>query len=320
MYPIPFADDPVRGSTISLATGDVKGLDPGQWLSTSLVDYVLQTSLAGKLPDHVLIGSSNCSTYFHTYNSKLRNEDDTHCVRQMRDELQPYAESRQEDAQLAGCGPRSLEVAHVATERNTDAGPGMEFGPTKEPGQEQDPILDYEDNYFQENFSSKGMVFGTVDDVLVAINEYQELSENALSTVRTRGNARTFVCISHANCPFSVKFGPMPKQEGIFYKPENCTIRHRGAKVVSCKSGKRFKKRCKELVRGIVSDVAAHKYGPPTAMDVMKAGVHKKKTHLQYYQCYRGVREWKARKEITDPMSFELLGPYIERFREQNQG
>ncbi|KAG7369672.1 hypothetical protein IV203_027418 [Nitzschia inconspicua] len=76
MYPIPFTNDPVRGKTISLAIGDVKGLDPGQWLSTSLVDYVLQTSLAGKLPDHVLIGSSNCSTYFHTFNSKLRNEDD----------------------------------------------------------------------------------------------------------------------------------------------------------------------------------------------------------------------------------------------------
>ncbi|KAG7371449.1 hypothetical protein IV203_020019 [Nitzschia inconspicua] len=82
MNPIPFADDPVRGKPISLATGDVEGLDPGQWLSTSLVDYVLQTSLAGKLPDHVLIGSSNCSTYFHKYNSKLRNEDDAHCVQQ----------------------------------------------------------------------------------------------------------------------------------------------------------------------------------------------------------------------------------------------
>ncbi|KAG7343059.1 hypothetical protein IV203_021004 [Nitzschia inconspicua] len=55
-------------------------------------------------------------------------------------------------------------------------------------------------------------------------------------------------------------------------------------------------------------------------MDVMKAGVHKKKTHLQYYQCYRGVRAWKDRKEITDPMSFQLLGPYVEQFREQNLG
>ncbi|KAG7374465.1 hypothetical protein IV203_013560 [Nitzschia inconspicua] len=100
MSPIPFADDPVRGKPISLATGDVEGLDPGQWLSTSLVDYVLQTSLA----------------------------------------------------------------------------------------------------------------------------------------------------------------------------------------VVSSKSGKRLKKRCKELVRDIVSDVAAHKHGPPTAMDVMKAGVPKKKTHIPYYK------------------------------------
>ncbi|KAG7341325.1 Ulp1 protease family protein [Nitzschia inconspicua] len=50
----------------------------------------------------------------------------------------------------------------------------------------------------------------------------------------------------------------------------------------------------------IVSDVAAHKHGPPTALDIMKAGLHKKKTHLKYYQCYRGVREWKTvRKFVT---------------------
>ncbi|KAG7345247.1 hypothetical protein IV203_032778 [Nitzschia inconspicua] len=51
--------------------------------------------------------------------------------------------------------------------------------------------LDYEDNYFQENFSSKGVVFGIVDDVLVAIKEYQGSSGNVLSTVRTRGNVHS---------------------------------------------------------------------------------------------------------------------------------
>ncbi|KAG7340622.1 hypothetical protein IV203_024165 [Nitzschia inconspicua] len=50
MNPIPFADDPDRGKPISLATGDVEGLDPGQWLSTSVVDYVMQTSLAASFP------------------------------------------------------------------------------------------------------------------------------------------------------------------------------------------------------------------------------------------------------------------------------
>ncbi|KAG7345246.1 hypothetical protein IV203_032777 [Nitzschia inconspicua] len=40
----------MRRKPISLATGHVEGLDPGQWLSTSLVDYVLQTSLAARPP------------------------------------------------------------------------------------------------------------------------------------------------------------------------------------------------------------------------------------------------------------------------------
>ncbi|KAG7342065.1 hypothetical protein IV203_007157 [Nitzschia inconspicua] len=97
--------------------------------------------------------------------------------------------------QSADCGASSLEVCgiNLATETNTDAGPGMKFGPTKERGPEQDPILDYEDNYMEEMFSSKGVGFETAEDVLMAINEYHESPGNVLSTVRTRGNARTFV-------------------------------------------------------------------------------------------------------------------------------
>ncbi|KAG7347489.1 hypothetical protein IV203_016194 [Nitzschia inconspicua] len=132
----------------------------------------------------------------------------------------------------------------------------MEFGPTEERGPEQNLILDYEDNYFEEKFSSKGVVFETVKDIMVAINDYQELSGNILSTVRTLGNARTFVCLSHANCPFSVKFGPISKQEGIIYEPENCTARHCSTKVIFSKGGQCLKKGCKELVRAIVSGMS----------------------------------------------------------------
>ncbi|KAG7347310.1 hypothetical protein IV203_016015 [Nitzschia inconspicua] len=44
--------------------------------------------------------------------------------------------------------------------------------PTEEPGPMRDPFLDYEDDCFEEEFSSLGVVFKTVEDVLVAINEY----------------------------------------------------------------------------------------------------------------------------------------------------
>ncbi|KAG7348632.1 Ulp1 protease family protein [Nitzschia inconspicua] len=248
MNPIPFADDPVRGKPISLAMGDVEGLDRGQWLSTSLVDYVLQTSLAARPPPDCPVQTNGydcglfalavvwhllCDKDIHpsvftqadidTFRVALRHGlssnpgwatmDNIACYFPVLSmpapppppsppaiEISPPSFTSVGDAQLAVCGPRSFEVANVATERNTDAGPGMEFGPTEEPGQEQDPILDYEDNYFQDNFSSKGVVFGTVDDVLVAINEYQESSGNVLSTVRTRGNARTFVCKIYRRC------------------------------------------------------------------------------------------------------------------------
>ncbi|KAG7349596.1 hypothetical protein IV203_012193 [Nitzschia inconspicua] len=201
--------------------------------------------------------------------------------------------------QSADRGPRSFEVRgiNLATEPNTDAGLGMEPGPTKESGPEQDPILGVQRQLFRgevllERYGVRirGRRYGGYQRIPGIFRKHSVHHENAWRVSSTK------------------------------YKPKNYTVLHSGAKVVFSKVGHCLKKGCKELARGIVSTVAAHKHGPPTAMGVMKAGAHKKKTHLRYHQFYRVVQTWKDSKEISDPMSFQLLGSYVERFREQNPG
>ncbi|KAG7352581.1 MULE transposase domain containing protein [Nitzschia inconspicua] len=106
------------------------------------------------------------------------------------------------------------------------------------------------------------------------------------------------------------------------YYPQagNCNLRHSCAAVTAAKDGRCLKKRSKEVIKQLANDVALHKHAPPTANDVIKAGVHKKKTLLSYKQCYRGVNARNDSKIISDPMSFQLVGPYVEAFAQRNPG
>ncbi|KAG7368293.1 hypothetical protein IV203_031036 [Nitzschia inconspicua] len=124
-----------------------------------------------------------------------------------------------------------------STKLATDA--GIESDLTEQLGPIQDPILDYKDNHFEEKFSSPSVVIETVADAMVAINKYQETSGNILAMTRTRGSARAFACISHANCPFSANFGSSFKHKGIIYKPNYCTVQHHGTIVVFSKGGQK---------------------------------------------------------------------------------
>ncbi|KAG7367629.1 MULE transposase domain containing protein [Nitzschia inconspicua] len=185
----------------------------------------------------------------------------------------------------------------------------------------EDTILDYNDDVFMNQFSDPTLEFQSVADLMTAINEYQDLSGNFLSTTRSRGVSRTFVCVSHTNCPFHVKFGPKAPRKGVIvYKPIFSNLQHRGVIITRTKMGRRHKKRCKHLLQQIVDDVVDHKEGLPTAKDLIEAGIHKKKTQLSYQQCYRGIRTWKTVKDGTDSMTFQLIGPYIQRFVDRNPG
>ena len=70
--PAPFANDPIRGPPLVLRPEDstIGDLNGSKYLSTALIDYVLQHVMPSNLPDDVLIGSSNSLSYFQLMNSK----------------------------------------------------------------------------------------------------------------------------------------------------------------------------------------------------------------------------------------------------------
>jgi hypothetical protein len=66
--PVPFADDPFRGKPLSVFREDVEALNGHNFLSTRLIDFVLQRGLPNDLPAQVLITSSNSMPYFQGMN------------------------------------------------------------------------------------------------------------------------------------------------------------------------------------------------------------------------------------------------------------
>ncbi|KAG7345622.1 Ulp1 protease family protein [Nitzschia inconspicua] len=93
MHAMLFVDDPVRGNPLRPTADAIRALDGEDWLSTILIDHLLQTTLKGCVPDHVLIGSSDCYSYFSTYNDKLDKHDCADAVQTMRGGLKAYAKS-----------------------------------------------------------------------------------------------------------------------------------------------------------------------------------------------------------------------------------
>ncbi|KAG7340643.1 hypothetical protein IV203_024186 [Nitzschia inconspicua] len=71
MHAMLFVDDPVRGNPLRPTADAIRALDGEEWLSTILIDHLLQTTLKGRVPDQVLIRSSDCYSYFSAYNDKL---------------------------------------------------------------------------------------------------------------------------------------------------------------------------------------------------------------------------------------------------------
>ena len=56
---------------------DIEPLSNHADLSTSLVDYLLQRSLPGSLPNDTLVGSSNCLSYMEHYLKNVKEKDRT---------------------------------------------------------------------------------------------------------------------------------------------------------------------------------------------------------------------------------------------------
>jgi hypothetical protein len=66
--PTPFAHDPFREHPLDISPEDYEALDGRNFLSTQLIDYIIQRAMPTDLPDHILIGSSSAQRFFQMMN------------------------------------------------------------------------------------------------------------------------------------------------------------------------------------------------------------------------------------------------------------
>jgi hypothetical protein len=64
-----FANDPVRSPLLSVSLTDINTLNGRQFITTSLLDYIIQRGMPRNLPDDILIGTSN-SNFWTCMNAK----------------------------------------------------------------------------------------------------------------------------------------------------------------------------------------------------------------------------------------------------------
>jgi hypothetical protein len=89
-----FADDPVRGPPLLAPPADVEALNGPNFLTTALLDFLIQKAVPSNLPEDILIGSSNSMSYFETMNRKHvhpANSADVATANVLRRKFQVYS-------------------------------------------------------------------------------------------------------------------------------------------------------------------------------------------------------------------------------------
>ncbi|KAG7347863.1 hypothetical protein IV203_016568 [Nitzschia inconspicua] len=161
----------------------------------------------------------------------------------MRGGLQAYAESEFSADSSESTHPLGLHPHRTTNDATRNQPSPNEDEELVDGTRPEDSILDVEDDLLEKKFSGPSQVFQTVEELIVVIDDYQEMSRNSLAIRGSRGSSKAFACISHANCTFRVAFGPKPWQEGIILKRGNCNLRHSGAVVAAAKD-EHFRREC----------------------------------------------------------------------------
>lgn len=92
--PAPFANDPVRGPPLPLSADVIQPLLGPNFLSTALVDYMLQSAMKDSISDNILIGSANAFSFFEIMNKKTlksSTKSDARTVRHVRERYRFYS-------------------------------------------------------------------------------------------------------------------------------------------------------------------------------------------------------------------------------------
>jgi hypothetical protein len=132
---------------------------------------------------------------------------------------------------------------------------------------------------------------------------------------------REYVCNSHIECPFFCRFGPS-KRESIRIKEKRNNLNHNGmVKSKVCVDGMRKLKQC---IKGFLNDtldkVTMVKNDDRIPKDVIKAAANVSDEVVTYNNCFCALKADKERNYVTVMESYNLIIPYLNQFKELNEG
>ena len=109
-----FADDPTRGPSLSVSKSHLQALAGPNFLSTVLIDYLLQHALKERITSDLLIGTSNTMTFFETMNqNQPTNQTDSRSIGRRRRKYITYSFNRYRFL-AANCTNGHFIVIHVS--------------------------------------------------------------------------------------------------------------------------------------------------------------------------------------------------------------
>ena len=176
-----------------------------------------------------------------------------------------------------------------------------------------------QDEHFINIFIQGNPTYSCLEEIDIAVDQYEELSGLQIVIKRSAGYARMYFCASHVGCCFRAKFGKVRGTDVLSLKADNTVAFHCG-KAAATADGRARKKRLKQKMMPCVDSVVLVKDGEPKAKDVAKAAANLGGFKAMYKQSYHAVKRSQSDTLEKHVCSFQLIVPYLNKFEELNPG
>jgi hypothetical protein len=154
----------------------------------------------------------------------------------------------------------------------------------------------------------------------IDIDAYEK-TENIRLIIRNSDQfSRIYRCGSHVNCCFRAKFGKVRNGDEIVLKPAWTHPYHCGEPAPPTAKGRAYKKRIKGRIEESIDHAHNTKSTKPGAKDVVVTAGNYHSLETTYKQAYRAMEGLLRKKLEDDVSSFQLIKPYLDKFKDLNEG
>ena len=182
----------------------------------------------------------------------------------------------------------------------------------------QVPGEDSFDEFFDRFFKDK--TYKSLQELDKDVDAYEDMSGVRLVIVKSTDTSRNYVCRTHISCPFNARFGTTRNSGKITLKQSKCNIKHSSNKAPDHARGRSHKKRLKGRLDEALANIVKNKKKEPTPHDLIVSTATANGKTTTYNQAYRYLQKVKETRWDHGDKSYELLIPYLDKFKELNEG